>query len=165
MTQINADEGDQGKTSEIPAAGAVAFSAEARLALNLLGMGESEQQGLAAGKPVAFTLQSAAEGTVSVAQLTAEGRLRLGIYTIRNVGGGLSDLLSFEARAQAAARALGARELELLAIEVTNPRLEAVLKRGGFTPTTMPAPDELGGGTFDAIARVEPLNPLEEPRS
>lgn len=120
-------------------------------------MGESHLQSLAAGRPVAFTLSGAAEGTVTVAQLTAEGRLRVGIYTIKNVGGGLVDFMTFEARAQAAARAVGAKELELLGIEVTNPKLQAVLERGGFTPTTMPVPEEFGGGIFNAISRVEPL--------
>ena len=66
--------------------------------------------------------------------------------------------MTFEAQAQAAGKALGAKELEILGIEITNPKLQAVLERGGFTPTTMPVPDELGGGTFDAISRVEPLN-------
>lgn len=66
--------------------------------------------------------------------------------------------MTFETGAQAAGRALGARELEILGIEITNPQLRAALERGGFTPTKMPVPDELGGGTFDAISRVEPLN-------
>jgi hypothetical protein len=126
-------------------------------------MGESHLQGLAAGQPVAFILSGAAEGTVTVAQLTAEGRLRVGICTIRNVGGGLGDFMIFEARAQAAARALGAKELELLGIEVTNPKLQAVLERGGFEATTMPVPEALGGGTLHALSRVETVRPPEEP--
>jgi hypothetical protein len=69
----------------------------------------------------------------------------------------------FEAKAQAAARALRAKDLELLGIELTNPELQTVLERGGFAPTTMPIPEELGGGTLNAISRVEPVNwPQEE---
>jgi hypothetical protein len=49
------------------------------------------------------------------------------------------------------------REIELMGIEMTNSGLEAALVRGGFTPTTMPVPEELGGGTFNAISRVEPM--------
>lgn len=65
-----------------------ALSPEAQAALDDLGMGPSQRQALAADKSVAFTLSDAAEGTVAVAQLTAEGRLRIGIYTIKNIGGG-----------------------------------------------------------------------------
>jgi hypothetical protein len=84
--------------------------------------------------------------------------LRVGIYTIRNVGGGLRDFLTFESRAQAAAAAVGAKELELMGVEITHAKLRAVLERGGFVPTTMPVPEELGGGTFnDVISRVEPV--------
>ena len=100
-------------------------------------------------------LSRAAEGTIIVAQVTAAGRLRIGIYTIRNVGGGLLDFLNFELEAKALARAIGATELEIMGIEVTNPRLRAVLESGGFTPTTIPGPDELGGGTMNAVSKVE----------
>ena len=70
--------------------------------------------------------------------------------------------MTFAARAEAAARALGVKELELLAIELTNPKLEATLERGGFAPTTIPVPEELGGGTFNAISRIEAVNKTEE---
>lgn len=43
-----------------------------------------------------------------------------------------------------------------MGIEVTNPKLRTVLERGGFAKTTMPVPEELGGGMFaDVISRVE----------
>ena len=77
------------------------------------------------------------------------------IYTIMNVGGGLADFMSFDSQARATAKALGVKEVELLGIEVNNPKLRAVLQRGGFTPTTLEVPDELGGGTFEALSRVE----------
>jgi hypothetical protein len=133
----------------------VSLSAEARVAFSRLGMGESHLRDLAAGKAVVFSLLDAAEGTLTVAQLTAAGRLRVGIYTINNIGGGLRDFMTFQARTQAAAKALGAKELELLGIEMTNPEFQAVLERGGFVPTTIPVPEELGGGTFNAISRVD----------
>jgi len=137
------------------------FSAEARLALGRLGMGQSHLRRFAAGESVAFMLSGAAPGTITVAQLTAEGRLRVGIYTIKNEGdglGGLGDFMTFEARAQDAAKALGVKELELLGIEITNPKLQATLERGGFNPTTIAVPEELGGGSFNAISRVEPVD-------
>jgi hypothetical protein len=125
-------------------------------------MGESQLLDFAAGKAVSFFLPGVAEGTITVAQLTAEGGLRVGIYTINNVGGGLVDFMVFEARAHAAAKALGAKELELLGIEITNPKVQAALERGGFAPTTIPVPEELGGGTFNAISRIEPVKETEE---
>ncbi len=134
------------------------LSEEARIALGLLGIGEGQLQSLAEGKPIAFNLSGAAESTVTVAQFTPEGKLRVGIYTIKNEGGGLNDFLAFESRAQAAARAIGATELELMGVEITNLKLRAALERGGFTKTTLPVPEELGGGTFtDVISRVEPV--------
>ena len=92
---------------------ATPLSFEARSALGRLGVEASQLEALAARLPVAFTLSGAAEGTVIIAQFTAERRFRIGIATIRNVGGGLADLMTFELKAQTAARALGAKELEL----------------------------------------------------
>jgi hypothetical protein len=63
--------------------------------------------------------------------------------------------MTFEAKARAAAKAIGAKELQLMGIEVTNDRLRVVLERGGFVPATLPVPEELGGGTFEALSRVE----------
>jgi hypothetical protein len=135
-----------------------AFSEKARMALELLGVGETQLQSFAEGQPIAFNLSGATESPVTVAQFTREGRLRVGIYTIKNEGGGLGDFLTFESRAQAAARAIGATELELMGVEVTNLKLRAALERGGFTQTTMAVPEELGGGIFtDVISRVEPV--------
>jgi hypothetical protein len=72
------------------------------------------------------------------------------------VGGGLTDFLTFAARATAAAKAIGANELELMGVEITNNKLRRTLERGGFARTTMPVPEELGGGTFeDVISRIE----------
>jgi hypothetical protein len=134
------------------------FSEEARTALERLGIGATQFLSLSEGKPVAFNLAGAAESIVTIAQFTPERRLRVGIYTIKNEGGGLGDFLTFESRTQVAAKAIGATEVERMGIEVTNPKLRAVLERGGFTKTTMPVPDELGGGTFtDVISRIEPV--------
>jgi hypothetical protein len=141
------------------------FSAEARLALGRLGMGESQLRSFAAGEPVAFNLPGATPGIITVAQLTAERRLRVGICTIKKEGdvlGAVAAFMAFEARAQDAAKALGVKELELLGIALNNPKLQAALERGGFTPTTIAAPEELGGGIVNAISRVEPVDQPEE---
>ena len=131
------------------------MSDAAREALGRLGVDEALLPELQAGKPVAFNASGAAEGTIAVAQLAeAGGRLRTGIYTIKNIGGGLEDFLSFKAGALEVGKALGANEVELLGIEITNPRLKAILQQRGFSPTTMPVPDTLGGGIFNAISQV-----------
>jgi hypothetical protein len=64
----------------------------------------------------------------------------------------------FDRKAPTAARALGAREIEIMGIEVANPWLRDILIRGGFAPTTGSVSEELGGGIFNAISRVEPVN-------
>jgi hypothetical protein len=132
-------------------------TAKARTALSRLGVTDDQFNDLADGKPIAFALPNSAEGTIAVAHLPGTGRLRIGIYTLRSLGRGLGTLMSFEARARAAAEALGVKELEFLGIEVTNPRLDAALRLGGFLPATFPAPEELGGGTFEALSRIEPV--------
>ncbi len=76
--------------------------------------------------------------------------------------GAVAAFMTFEARAQDAAKALGVKELELLGIALNNPKLQAALERGGFTPTTIAAPEELGGGIVNAISRVEPVDQPEE---
>lgn len=106
---------------------------------------------------MAFLLSEAEDGTIAVAILTPEGRLRVGIYTIKHVGGGLLDFLRFDSLAQATARTLGLEDVEILGLEITCPRLQAVLERGGFHATTMPVPEELGGGIFQAISRIQAI--------
>jgi hypothetical protein len=116
-------------------------------------------------EPLAFDLPGATPGIVTVAQLTTERRLRVGICTVKKEGdvlGAVVAFMTFEARAQDAAKALGVKELELLGIALNNPKLQAALERGGFTPTTIAAPEELGGGIVNAISRVEPVDQPEE---
>jgi hypothetical protein len=134
------------------------LTSQAKTALRRFGLSRSQFPDFEAGKPVAFYLRKADPGTIVVIQMKQEARLRAGVYTIRDPGGGLADFLIFEANARRSARALGAEELEILAIEVTNKTLKAVLEGGGFLPTTMEAPEALGDGTFDAISRIEPVS-------
>lgn len=79
------------------------------------------------------------------------------LYIIKNEEDGLADILRFDTRAQDAAEAMGAREIEVLALEITNSQLHDVLLRGGFSYATMPAPEELGGGTFEGLSRIQPV--------
>jgi len=47
-------------------------------------------------------LAGAAEGSIAVAQFAKQIRLRLGIYTLKNEGGGLMDFMAFESKGRAA---------------------------------------------------------------
>jgi hypothetical protein len=128
-------------------------------ALTALGFAPEQQADLIRGEPTAFVFPSADEGLIGVAQYIAHRRrLRIGIYTINNPGGGLMDFLAFETRSHAAAIALSAREVELLGIEVTNAKLLEVLERGGFTPTFILVAEVLGGGSAKAVSTVFPVN-------
>ncbi len=126
-------------------------------ALQRLGLSEAQVGAVEAGLPVAFLLADAAEGTIGIVRLIPQLRLQVGIYTVKNVGGGLRDLMTLEARASAAARAIGVPAVELLGIEITNPVLRETLEHGGFAPTEIPVPDELGGGIAQALGRVDLL--------
>jgi hypothetical protein len=64
---------------------------DARTALQRLGLAEKDIQALGEGKPVGFALSGAPDGTISIAHFPSPDRLQVGIYTIENMGGGLSD--------------------------------------------------------------------------
>lgn len=130
----------------------------AQIAFHRLGLTLEDLQSLIDGKSVAFTFPNAAEGITGIARILSSNRLQIGIYIINNPGGGLIDFLAFDARARAAARAIGAAELELIGVEITNPGLRAVLERSGFMPTVVDVPEELGGGTANALARIDPVD-------
>jgi hypothetical protein len=134
---------------------------EARVAFLKLGLSENQLPDLMAAKPVAFYLSGASKGLVAVVQIAGR-RLRSGIYTIDNKGGGLRDFATFETNSRVAAFSLKMLELELMGIDVYNPLLRAALVNGGFTPTTLEVPEDLGSGFFtDVISRVEELEPKE----
>lgn len=111
------------------------------------------------GLPIAFNVSEMAEGTLAVIQLRKEmNRLRIGLYTIHDVGKGTFDFISFETRASALAKLFGLQELELMGIEITNSKLREVLVRGGFTPSQLEVPEDLGGGFFsDVLSRIDLL--------
>jgi hypothetical protein len=138
-----------------PVGDGIPISEELKVALELLGLTPEQQASLLQGQPTAFLFPSADEGLIGIAlYISSQQRLRIGIYTINNPGEGLTDFLSFEARSHVAARELGAREVELLGIEINNAQLREVLERGGFTPVTIAVPEELGGGIANAVSKI-----------
>jgi len=75
---------------------------ECTLAFLRLGLTIGQMTELFSGKSVAFNLAWAAEGSIAVAQFAKQIRLRLGIYTLKNEGGGLMDFMAFESKGRAA---------------------------------------------------------------
>src|SRR5262245_37026371 len=77
-------------------------------------------------------------GTPTIATLQWTGtRLRAGLFSVHDTSGaGMRAFAGFRGRARQTARVMGAEELELQGIAVTNPRVEQLLLRQGFTRQT-----------------------------
>jgi hypothetical protein len=74
-------------------------------------------------------------------------RLCAGLFSVHDTSGaGLGAFTGFRGRARQTARVMGSEELELQGIAVTNPRIEQMLLRQGFTRQTVEVPEALGGG-------------------
>lgn len=84
--------------------------------------------------------------TIATVQWTGT-RLCAGLFAVHDTSGaGLRAFTDFRGRARQTARVMDAEELELQGIAVTNPRIEQMLLRQGFTRQTMEIPEALGGG-------------------
>jgi hypothetical protein len=81
-------------------------------------------------------------------------RLRSGIITLREKGGGFGVLAKFRAKSRSMARVFSADELELFGGAVINHRLESILLRHGFTRLTEHIPEALGGGKMEILTKV-----------
>lgn len=125
-------------------------------ALRTLGLDRDQRRVFLSGAMSLYYFSTQSEPAIAIVQLVGS-RLRSGIIDIRDVGGGVNDLVRFRTASQQVARAFGAAELELFGGAIINPRLEALLLRQGFCNATAPVPDELGGGTIDVVTRVFPL--------
>lgn len=125
-------------------------------ALRDLGLNQAQRSAFFRAESVVFHFPTREEPAIAVAHL-AGSRLRCGIISIRDVGGGVRDLGQFRDRCQAVARSFGASELELFGAAVINQRLQALLVRQGFARLTELVPEELGGGTMEVLSRVFPV--------
>jgi hypothetical protein len=121
-----------------------------------LGLDRAQRRKFFLGEAVVYILRSGGGSGIGMVQLVQE-RLRSGIISISNVGGGLGDLRRYRDRSIALANAVQAREIELFGAAVVNPRLEALLLRQGFRPAIENVPDILGGGTVEILSRVYPV--------
>ena len=83
-------------------------------------------------------------------------RLCAGLFSVHDTSGaGMRAFTDFRGRARQMARVMDAEELEIQGIAVTNPRIEQMLLRQGFTRQTVEIPEALGGdGRVEVFSKV-----------
>jgi hypothetical protein len=86
-------------------------------------------------------------------------RLCACLFSVHDTSGaGMRAFTDFRGRVRQTARVMGAEELELQGIAVTNPRIEQMLLRQGFTRRMVEIPEALGGGgsveVFSKVFRI-----------
>jgi hypothetical protein len=104
------------------------------------------------GEQVLVTLRSEGSPGIAVIQRSAE-RVRCGVFSIRDPGGGFLTLARFKANAVRLAKAFDCREVELFGAVITNDRLREMLLRQGFVASTAPCPDELGNESWEILSK------------
>ena len=93
------------------------------------------------------------EGVISILQIVA-GRLRAGIFSINvenDPSAAVRAFARFRGPARSLASALGLSEMELFGAAVKNPKVEAMLRRQGFQPSTEPVPETMGLGPSTSV--------------
>jgi hypothetical protein len=93
--------------------------------------------------------------TIATLQWTGT-RLCAGLFSVHDTSGaGMRAFTDFRGRARQMARVMGVEELEIQGIAVTNPRIEQMLLRQGFTRQTVEIPEALGGdGRVEVFSKV-----------
>lgn len=124
--------------------------------LRNLGLNRTQRRDFYRGDLVVFEFPTPSSPAIAAVQILGT-RLRSGIISIRDVGGGVADFGRFRRQSLDAAKAFRLTELELFGGAIINPRLEAMLLRHGFCRLTAPIPDALGGGTMEILSRVYPV--------
>jgi hypothetical protein len=125
-------------------------------ALRALGIDRKRRRAFVQGEVVVFDLQTEGEPGIAVIQVVGK-RIRSGIISIVDVGGGVSDLTRFRGQALDVARAFAANELEIYGGAIINQRLEALLLRQGFSRAIEAIPEMLGGGMMEIVSKVFPV--------
>ena len=77
------------------------------------------------------------------------------------VGTATGGFARFRSVARTLARATGATDLNLYGIAILNEDINRMLPELGFSPTVVPVPPELGGGTVDGFVRRFPVRGAE----
>lgn len=122
-------------------------------ALEALGLAGDQQDAFCGGEEVVFFFPTQKEPGIGVIQLAAE-RLRCGIVSVKDAGGGLMSLARFRANSFRVARAFQRKELELFGAAVVNPRFAELLQRQSFVGRIVACPDDLGGGEMEILAKT-----------
>ena len=121
-----------------------------------LGLSRVARRAFFQGVVVTFAILTLG-GSPTIATLQWTGtRLRAGLFSVHDTSGaGMRAFTGFRGRARLMARVMDAEELELQGIAVTNPRIEQMLLRQGFTRQTVEIPEALGGGgTVEVFSKV-----------
>jgi hypothetical protein len=121
-----------------------------------LGLSLVERRAFFQGVVVAFEIPTiGGDPTIATVQWTGT-RLCAGLFAVHDTSGaGVRAFTGFRGRVRRLAWVMGAEALEMQGIAVTNPRIEQMLLRQGFTRQTAEIPEALGGGgTVEIFTKV-----------
>jgi hypothetical protein len=124
-----------------------------RQALQDLGLDREQQKAFLQGKAVIYTFPRKTGPAIAFIQKVGS-RLRSGLISLSEEGGGFEALARFRGKSRALAMTFAADQLELFGGAVINQRLEDILIRHGFTRETEPVPEALGGGTMEILTKI-----------
>jgi hypothetical protein len=129
----------------------------------ILGLGVREDQlaALGQGVAVAYYFPTTSAPAIAILQIRGESLLS-GIFEITDPGGGVLSFLRFRNASFDLAMVLELSEVEFFGGEVLNDKLAELLRRQGFRPGQVRAPDELGNDLMNVLARVFPVPGPEE---
>jgi len=109
-----------------------------------------------AGISIACKLSTQSDEGIAVLQKVAD-RMRCGIFFLHDQGGGLVTLVRFRSNAMTLAREFDKEQVEVFGATVLNKKLEALLRRQGFTHASDEIPAELGGGSWPILSKTIPV--------
>lgn len=126
---------------------------EQAAALGALGLDADQFESFALGLEIVFYFPTQSDPGIALAQWQSE-RIRCGIFSIDDPGGGLITLMQFRSNAQRLASAFEAEELELFGAALLNDKLRELLIRRSFERKVVGCPEALGGGEMEILSKV-----------
>src|SRR5436190_6203193 len=100
--------------------------------LRVLGLDRTQRRTFLQGEATVYFFPTRSEPAIALIHLVGN-RVRNGIISIKDIGGGVGDFLRFRTHSFAVAKTTGAVSLELFGGAFINPSLEALLIRHGFS--------------------------------
>lgn len=128
-------------------------------ALAQLGVTRADRRRFFSGDPVYGSLPTGGGPDMTITLRLSGSRLVAGIFSVRDESGsGARAFAEFRGAARVLARALGASELEIQGQSISNSRIDAMLRRQGFTEVTVELPARYGRDeTVPSLSRVFPV--------